>query len=118
MKCAQNSCQRNKKILSNGFCNVCNEAKAETEAKQKEKNKAIDVDVKHLMSLHENLESGKVVDQASINKMLIKGILKGIACHDTNRKEYDSKIEIMKTEHKTDKCRLNLLRLGSINRMR
>ena len=61
------------------------------------------------MSLHENLESGKVVDQASINKMLIKGILKGIACHDTNRKEYDSKIEIMKTEHKTEKCRIECL---------
>ena len=46
---------------------MCNEAVKDTTAQLVEKNKTNDVDLKDLQSIHEDITSGKVVDQNVIN---------------------------------------------------
>ena len=109
MKCVQRSCQRTKNILENGYCNVCSEAVKETTAKFVEKNKTNDVDLKDLLTIHEKITSGKIVDQNVVNGLIIGGIVKIIAGHDVIKKELDAKIDNLEKENTSNKCRIECL---------
>ena len=112
MKCFQNSCQRNKNLLANGYCNVCNEAVAQVTNKLNERiNKAKfkEVDVQDLVKVHDKLKNGTKVDQNSVNAIIIDGLIKLIAGHDTIKHELEVKIETMEANIKTKECRIESL---------
>ena len=105
----QRSCQRNENILENGYCQGCNEAVKDTTAQLVEKNKTNDADLKDLLSIHEDITSGKVVDQNVMNGLMIGVIVKIIAGHDAFKKELDTKIDQLEKENTTSQYRIESL---------
>ena len=67
MKCSQKLCNRSKNLNSFGNCEVCEEVIKETNKKhEKVKEKRVidrvEVDMKHMISMHRNLLNGDKVD--------------------------------------------------------
>ena len=59
MKCKQKSCNRNKNLLNDGFCNVCNEAIMDINKEYDAQKKINEGIIKDLMGVNEKLRRGE-----------------------------------------------------------
>ena len=110
MKCATKSCQRNKNILSNGFCNSCNDARNldNPRPKQNKTLNRIEINVNEMEGIYGKLKKGEAVDQNVVNGILIGGFLNFIAQQDATEK-LESKVIELEADLKTSKCRIESL---------
>ena len=75
MKCKQKSCNRNKNLLSNGYCSVFHEAIMEINAEHDAKKKVNEALVKDLIDFNKKLRKGEIVDQGEAIRMIMGGII-------------------------------------------
>ena len=113
MKCVQKSCQRNKNLLENGYCNVCNEAVQETTTKELEKNNKFkgikQVDTQELLKIYENVKKGNLIDQTTMSLSIIGGLFKIIDHQEASEKELEAKINKLEVENISNKSRIESL---------
>ena len=89
MKCIQKLCQRNKNLKESGNCNVCDDAILEALKKQanlvskKPLIENITVDLKAMVDAHDKLAKGNPIDQKTVSRLLLAGVVNILNQHDT-----------------------------------
>ena len=83
MKCAIKSCQRSK-VLSNGFCNACSDAKNLNKPKEVAKN-VMEVNEKEMEGIYRKLKKGDIVNQNVVNTINVGGLMSFLAQKEVNQ---------------------------------
>ena len=109
MKCKQKSCNRNKNLLENGFCNVCNEAIMDIVAEHEAKKKANEALIQDLIGVNEKLGRGETVDQNVANRLIMGGIIVLINKNAGCDENLEARIVDLELEKNSSKSRLESL---------
>ena len=114
MKCKQKTCKRNPNT-ANGFCNVCDEVSKEAINNEKKKNesckkllKKVEIDHKEMVKMHEKVRKGEAVDSASMNSLLLGGIINILIQHDAIE-DLNGKIRTLEEENVGNRARIESL---------
>ena len=109
IKCSTKSCQRSKNILPSSFCNSCSEASRKDDSKQKVVSN-LKVTVQEMETIYAELKKGEVVDQNSVQRIIMGGILNFITQKDaTATEKLEAKVFELEADLKTSKCRIESL---------
>ena len=110
MKCLQKLCQRTKNLQKGGNCNVCEDAiVSSTKALEKGKVvKAVETDLKLMISTHEKLVKGETVEKGVVNVLLLGGVINILNQHD-RISEMENKLKEVEVQNVT-----NILRVESL----
>ena len=109
MKCKQKSCNRNKNLLGNGYCNVCTEAIMDVNAEHDAKKKVNEALIKDLIGMNDKLGRKEIVDQNRVNRLIMSGIIALIDNHTKFDENQDARIVDLEVEKNTSKNRLESL---------
>ena len=109
MKCKQKSCNRNKNLLSNGFCSVCNEAIMDVNSEQDAKKRVDDALIKDLIGVNERLGRGEEVEQNEAIRLIMGGIITLINKKAGIEEHYEARVIDLEVENNTTKNRLESL---------
>ena len=105
MKCKQKSCNRNKNLLDNGFCNVCNEAIMDTNEEHNAQKVANEAIIKDLVNVNERLRRGEVVDQNLVNSLIMEGIISLVTHKDVMDEDLEARIINLEVDRNISKSR-------------
>ena len=113
MKCSQRLCNRSKNLNNFGKCEVCEEVIKETNKKHKKVKEnrdinRVEVDVKHMISMHRKLLNGEKVDPVEVSNLVLAGVINILAQHD-KIEEIDEKLKDVQHEMITTQNRLESL---------
>ena len=108
MKCSTKSCQRSKNILPSSFCNSCSEASRKDDSKQKVVSN-LKVTVQEMETIYAELKKGEVVDQNSVQRIIMGGILNFITQKDATTEKLEANVFELEADLKTSKCRIESL---------
>ena len=92
MKCSTKSCQQSKNILPSGFCNSCTEASRKKDDSKKKDASNLKVNVQEMEVIYDKLRKGEVVDQNSVQRIIIGGILNFITQKDAATEKLEAKV--------------------------
>ena len=113
MKCKQKSCNRNKNLLDNGFCNVCNEAIMDTNDEHNTQKVANEAIIKDLVNVNERQRRGEVVDQNFVNSLIMEGIISLVTHKDVMDEDLEARIINLEVNRNTSKSRTRLTSIMS-----
>ena len=109
MKCKQKSCNRNKNLLNDGFCNVCNEAIMDINKEYDAQKKINEGIIKDLMGVNEKLRRGEIVDQNVVNGVIMGGIISLITNKGVLDEDSEARITSLDVDANTSKSRIESL---------
>ena len=109
MKCKQRACNRNKKLLNNGFCNVCNKAIMDINAENNAQKKVNEAIIMDLINVNEKLRQGEIVDQNVVNGLIMGGIISLITKKAELDEDLEARITQLEVDEKTSKSRIESL---------
>ena len=110
MKCKQRLCQRTKNVGSEGNCDVCQDVinimnKKHAQINAKNTLKPVQVDLKQMIQVHEQLSSGVKTDPQLVSVLLLGGIINITFQHDAIE-ELEVRIKQLECEEISTKTRI------------